>query len=176
MRVHTLQLQTQVYFYFANKCVNYNEEMKVTLSSIVQMKKIWLHVWRLSWKKCITKKKRKKNNNKAKQTRNCRNQLCTYSTQTHTRTHTQIHEQWQQNKRTICAPLERQTASPLPLATHRSAQQFVERTAEQLAARSQCAFAAFALSFITLSLSCMGEALCLYMVRFHFVLVPLCLT
>lgn len=112
------------------------------------------------------KKKPKKNNNKAKQTRNCRNQLCTYSTQrhTHTRTHSQIkthtHEQQrQQNKRTICAPLERQTANPLSPSLPNS-------LSEQL---NSCEGA---LSF---SLFLLAEAICLYMVRFHFVLVPLCL-
>lgn len=146
--------------------MNYNEEMKVTAQlNCSNEKKIWLHVRRLSWKKMYNKKNQRKIT--TKQNKRVIAEISCVPTarkDTHTHAHSQIkthtHEQQrQQNKRTICAPLERQTANPLSPS-------LPDSLSEQL---NSCEGA---LSF---SLFLLAEAICLYMVRFHFVLVPLCL-
>lgn len=101
---------------------------------------------------------------------------CVPTARRHTHAHT--HKYTNSDNKTNARFVLHLSAKQLTLSLSPSIAQLNNSLSEQLNSW-QCALSALSQrlrSLFLLSLSCMGEALCLYMVRFHFVLIPLCLT
>jgi len=135
---------------------NYSiEEMKVMFSSSVDIK-IWLRALKLSWKKCITIRQQQQKQNK----RVIAEISCVPTARTYTSTHDTHGERQQNNARFVLHLSAKQwTLSANHLSTHQNTQ----RTAGSLLSALRSHFVAVVRS--------LALVLCLYLVRFHFVLI-----